>query len=66
MSVYRRISDPVQSNAECTLTTQDGRTTDPGRTTEIGASLMQDIAAALEVPAMFFFEGLALALGHEA
>ncbi len=24
MSVYRRISDPVQSNAECTLMTQSG------------------------------------------
>ena len=35
-------------------------------TNEIGANLMQDIAAALDVPAMFFFEGLALALGHEA
>ena len=35
-------------------------------TNEISASLMQDIAAALDVPAMFFFEGLALALGHEA
>ncbi len=35
-------------------------------TAEIGTSLMQDIAAALDVPAMFFFEGLALTLGHEA
>ena len=35
-------------------------------TYEISASLMQDIAAALDVPASFFFEGLALALGHEA
>ncbi len=35
-------------------------------TNEISASLMQDIAAALDVPASFFFEGLALALGHEA
>ncbi len=35
-------------------------------THEISASLMQDIAAALDVPALFFFEGLALALGHEA
>ena len=35
-------------------------------THEISASLMQDIAAALDVPASFFFEGLALALGHEA
>ncbi len=35
-------------------------------TNEMSASLMQDIAAALDVPALFFFEGLALALGHEA
>ncbi len=35
-------------------------------TNEISASLMQDIAAALDEPASFFFEGLALALGHEA
>ncbi len=30
-------------------------------TTEIGASLMQDIAAALEVQALVFFEGVDLA-----
>jgi transcriptional regulator with XRE-family HTH domain len=35
-------------------------------TNEISTSLIQDIAAALGVPAMFFFEGLGLALGHEA
>ena len=29
-------------------------------TNENNASLMRDIAAALEVPALFFFEGLAL------
>ena len=35
-------------------------------TYEINASLMRDIAAALEVPALFFFEGLALEPGDAA
>ncbi len=32
----------------------------------ISAGLMRNIVAATEMPASFFFEGLALALGHEA
>ena len=35
-------------------------------TNENNASLMRDIAAALEVPALFFFEGLALEPGDAA
>jgi transcriptional regulator with XRE-family HTH domain len=35
-------------------------------TYEINASLMRDIAAALEVPALSFFEGVELALGDAA
>ncbi len=35
-------------------------------TNEISASLMRDIAAAMEVPVSFFFEDLARALGEAA
>jgi len=46
MSVYRRISDPVQSNVECTLMTQNGPSRkDPvasGRQAEIIKGLKAD------------------------
>jgi len=32
----------------------------------VSASYMRDIAATMEVPVSFFFEGLARALGHAA
>jgi len=55
----RQLADSVGLTAQQIMKIETG-------TYEISASLMRDIAAALEVQALVFFEGIDLALGDAA